>query len=243
MVIRYLLLFPLFLTTLYACSRSDDVEPEEETADITVDVEGSSTDFFSEGDRIGIYPVAYLDGNPGTLGDIANPMNIGYMRNRARWEAENGNDVFLDNVRMDFYAYYPYDPELSRVAGKLNTGAYPFDVSGDQGTLKKDFLWAKTERQATDPGNVHFIFTHVLTRLIINLDYDTRQDDARLAIHNTVTSGTINLRNGGVMVSSAKGVILPALLPVAENGYDYSFEAILMPQEVDADTPFFYHLV
>lgn len=229
------LLSILFLLFLISCSDNDEFS--RTTEENTYPVELATNNTFGIGDEIGVYPVYFIGGSEGVLGDIANKMNIRYRFDGAKW-ANNDDENYLltDGSSLAIYAYYPYDPQMSAKEDKLNLQQYPFDVSGDQSVLAKDFLWAKSVLNDLPSGNrANFVFRHLLSKIVINISSGSTviQD---VSVHNTITSCTINMRNGDVTVSDKNDIIQAVPHDLPEEGYDVTFEAILIPQQLVSGT-------
>lgn len=221
------------------CSKVDDYSPQKPQTRFLSAMEGLSKQTFIAGDEIGIFPVGYVNGEPGTLGDISNPMNIKLTYDGIYWNLEEEGFVLEDGL-YDIYAYYPYDNDLRSSSDKLNLSAYPFSISGKQEAKTVDFLWSKVSGVSGNQGTVLFDFWHLFARFEIHLEYDIHPvSGPDLRIHNTRTDCTINLHNRTITSLNKKEVIIPTTLQENVPDCDYSFEAIIIPQEVAAGTPLF----
>ncbi|NDV83337.1 fimbrillin family protein [Bacteroides sp. 51] len=191
---------------------------------------------FQIGDQIGVYPVRYKNNAPGMLGDVSNVMNACYTYTSSGWEITADNEIYLDETPIDLYAFFPYDPEMSRTAGKLNLSAYPFDVSGRQAKKNNDFLWAKTSSISAQSPTAGLTFGHLMSRIVINL-MNSEPADAipEISLHNVITGCYINLRTGTITLTDQYKVIIPK--PSTGNGQ--AFEAFLPPQRIMSGTPLF----
>jgi len=195
---------------------------------------------FQTGDRIGIYPVSYKNGVPGSLGDVSNLMNACYTYTNWGWEATLGEEIYLDEIPMDIYAYAPYDPEMSRTQVKMNLTAYPFSVAGNQADKDRDFLWTKVSSVTGQSPTIGLTFEHLMSRIEINLAYTGTSDTALdISLHNIITNCTINLRTGEVTPGNQREIIFPSLQEEPSAGYSQTFEAYLPPQAIPSGTPLF----
>ena len=199
--------------------------------------------YFSSGDRIGVYLVDYNDDKPGVLGDIANSAkNIRHTLQENNWISDAGKEIMLYSNTSDLYAYYPYDMEMGQASGKRNLAAYPFSIKSDQRTAvsESDFMWAKAAGLSNTNNRANITFEHLLSKLVVNMHYnDDIANDLDFKIHNTLTSSTINLRNGDVMVVGDKRAVYPAKNPNPEVGFELKYEAILIPQLIKSGTALF----
>ncbi len=203
---------------------------------------------FIQDDCIGVYLVSYINGTPGTLGDInhTTAVNVEYtFDNSGYWYSKDGTDIFLNEEPSDLYVYYPYDEEMSREPGKTNLTAYPFAIITDQqtdGGERSDFLWAKVPALSASNFTAPIVFQHLMCRCEINIrlaDGVETTTTPALRVYNTRTECTINLRNGEVTAGNIKDIITPAVNIVTTPGYDYTYDAILIPQNLTSGTPFF----
>ena len=191
---------------------------------------------FQIGDQIGVYPVRYKNNVSGTLGDVSNTMNACYTYTTSGWEAVVDNEIYLDETPIDLYAFFPYDPEMSRTQEKLNLSAYPFDVSGEQAKKNNDFLWAKTSFISVQSPTAGLTFEHLMSRIVINLmNCEPADDIPEVSLHNVITGCTINLRTGVITPTGQHKVVIPK----PSMGYSQTFEAILPPQTIMSGTPLF----
>lgn len=236
----FILLFVLLGTV--GCSEATDTFPTTmQKMDIYTPAQSKNPySVFQIGDQIGIYPVSYKDGVPGTLGDISNPMNACYTYTSWGWEATFDEEIYLDETLMDIYAYTPYDQEMSRTSGKLNLTAYPFDLSGNQANENKDFLWTKVPSVSGQSPTIGLMFEHLMSRIIINLTYLGTSDTANdISLHNIITNCSINLRTGEVTSGNQRETIFPSIQDEPSAGYDQTYIAFLPPQTIASGTPLF----
>lgn len=230
-----LLLIPFLLP---ACSDEEEYRfvAEEKERVITETLAGPR---FSTGDTIGVYPVGYRNGQPGIPGDIAYPVNIPLYYDGAQWNPEDEDYLFTGEEILDIYAYFPYDPELGSVEGKLDITQYKVDLSVQQPQEAIDLLWVK-KTVNTGSGNVaDLVFRHLFSKIKLRLTMkDVTDSNVRLEIHNLYTSSIVNLADGSVVHGTS--VNLLADVPVTEqSGSMIVYEAIVPPQVIAADTPLF----
>lgn len=246
-----LLLLPLL--ALAACSdetfsNNDGPAPASGSrirlqADIDqVNVTRADDSGFADGDKIGIYAVAFgHDGNPGTLLPEANLVtNLGFTYN-AQTNSWNGDrDIYFpdDKTPLDFYAYYPYVNEID------NTEAYRFTVARNQsqeavgGKLpayeQSDLLWAKSAGVSPSTPLVTLTLHHILAAVQVSLvegegfdDGEWNQLSKSVLVAGTIPSGDVNLSTGEVSVASGLESV-----PVIMNPYKDNYRAVIIPQTV-----------
>lgn len=200
---------------------------------------GSPAEKFEAGDQIGIFPVHYVNGQPGTPGNTNDPINQQYTYDGKIWQAEAGQTVYLDDVQVDIYAYFPYDEEMGVTDDKSSLSLYPFDLSGDQNTKEVDFLWTKARELSNENSMVALDFHHLLSRIEINLYYETPVDEPDLIVRNLLTMARIDLPQG---IARAQAHIQEPINPKRLSGKPgdqlFAYEAIVVPQFIEAGMPF-----
>lgn len=235
---RHLSILLLIMLVFTGCSKWEIEIMDKTRAELRALIHDDDDRSFDNGDMIGIYPVKYINGQPGTLGDPNNPMNLLHMYNSSCWTNSPGDEIYLDQENLDIYAYSPYDHNLSRTPDKLNLSSYPFDVSGNQLNKSKDFLWAKETAVNNQANSISLSFSHLMARVIIHIISDYELNNPEIAIHNTITDCTINLRTGSVTPKSNSKPIYPSLLD-SGNKINTSYSGIIIPQKLKAGTPLF----
>ncbi len=232
-------------TVFFSCRKKDAVteEPERERLEIEARIDSAlSKRSFQSGDRIGVFLVDYTDGTPGTLGDFRYPINRLYTYGEGVWYPDDGQELYAGGEQADVYAYYPYDPELGNTDGKMNVTAYPFMVNTDQqdGDPGADFLWAKEEGVSVVSGSVRILFRHLFSRIVVNLIYELEGTPPEsLRFYNLTDRCSIDLRNGSTTPLEGSAIYTPFRWEEPAPEYQQTFEAIVIPQRVPADTPLF----
>lgn len=242
-----ILLLIIFIFT--SCSENDDDIRSSMPIQLKTSIYNRpriSKQLFHEGDKVGIYLVDYAGDTPGVLGNIFQTryFNIEYVMNNAFWYAPDGQEIYMGNGYADLYTYYPYDVEMSRVPGKTDLTAYPFHIQTQQDTYPtgSDFLWAKSTRITGSEQQTNIIFKHLMSCFEINLLFNDRLDiptDPQLKIYNTQTACTINMRTGIASPNGETGVLTPVRSATTTEGYDFTFNAIIIPQTIARGTPLF----
>lgn len=198
---------------------------------------------FGAGNMVGVYVVDYTSSEAaGVLSETGNRAT-----NIKHWQSAAGlsSDIPImwgESKQVDIYGYYPYAN-----ATIMDVTQHSFSVIANQQSSadynKSDFLWTKvaaTPQQ--DP--IKLTFKHLLSKLEINLKSDASVPgaliDATIRVLGVDTAAIINLTNGEV-----KPGVIPALNNVqmydyveANDGYEMSYAAILVPQTVSAGKHF-----
>lgn len=144
----------------------------------------------------------------------------------------------------DLYAYYPYDPEMSIASDKKNMSAYPFRIRTEQSisSTESDFLWAKSLKLSAADPRADIVFRHLMSRLEINLKFNNRLEipsDPQLKVYNTQTFCTIDLRTGTVSPAGEADIIKPYRVSNTTDGFDFTYDLIIIPQLITENTPLF----
>lgn len=147
------------------------------------------------------------------------------------------NPVYYNNGTYNVYAYYPY------TVNPTSVDDYEYEVATDQTTSTvgstlggyeaSDFLWASQSEVVASALPIPLKFSHRMSRIIIRLikgeDYDGEiPTDAKVYIHSTILSATIDLSVGIPTVNPyGKSSTIRAR---NEGGARYS--AIIVPQRL-----------
>ncbi|MFR9165503.1 MAG: fimbrillin family protein [Dysgonomonas sp.] len=199
---------------------------------------------FDENDSIGIYLVDYSNGIPQKIGSINNFMNSHYIYTGSYWHSNTGENLYLtdNNTVADLYAYYPYDYGMSREASKRDLSAYPFSISADQRSSisTNDFLWVKYTSVSVARTNVALIFKHLMSKIIVNVRFDTELADSNsLYIHNVKKDGFIDMNTGNVVHTANNYIITPFVEKTTTQNFNQTYSAIIMPQYLEIGTSLF----
>ncbi len=254
--IQILFLLSVSLPLLFSCNHHSDGAsyiPNGSMIDILPLVSTASDDSsdkrFGPGDSVGIFVVPYASGNqvPGDIISSDYAVNVLHLFNGNTWVTEEGGKIPwpTDGRNIDLYGYYPYDPAIDA----SNLKNYSFSVGTDQRSddlyYRSDFLWAKSANRSPTIQGVPLIFEHTLSKANLNLRSDLESvaaflDQAEIFVLNTTTEAVIDLSDNGV--TRAEGASAQEIaahpLDVPATGYGFSAEAILVPQTVEAGTPF-----
>ena len=139
------------------------------------------------------------------------------------------------NAEVKWIAAYPYrDDRYSHVAGEH--GGMDEKVPADQTDKAKwsefDVLWASG---TTTDGSLDINFKHLYTKFSVNLTYGTEVADG-VTVKSVTIGGTYIVRNFNY-ASQTWGITLSDItdinalgLDTATNGYDATYEALILPQ-------------
>ena len=197
---------------------------------------------FTDGDKVGIYVVDYVDGVAGELklsGNRASNLQFMYSESENRWVPSR--DIYWKDAKtnIDVYGYYP-------IGTPNSIEAFEFSVQRDQnapasgndlsGYEQSDFLWGSALGQSPTDKTIMLSFKHKMASARITLAEGTGFDSAQWAtlsknvmLESAVRDATINLKTGEV---TAKGDV-PATGTIAlSSGNDW--RVIVVPQTIAA---------
>lgn len=189
---------------------------------------------FEADDAVSLYAVQWE-------GETQYPLQIGgnFLNNEkltfngSAWSPERS--LYWSEQPCDFYALYPYQPEVNSVE------QYPFSLATDQdgeGYEASDLLFAKAERVSRSDGPVLLRFKHMMSKVIVLLEKGENfegdiPDDIVAHIYNTTTSCSVNWATGSVEKDSF-GEKKTLTMKKFSNEH---FEAVVVPQNLEKRTP------
>lgn len=250
------LILPLLLLAIASCSitemqgdasynDNDDHQIIQLTGSIQQDYKTRANDSgFADGDKIGVYIVDYVDGNPGAFKSSGNRAdNLRFTFNESAWKWVPDHDVYYKDkhTNIDIYAYYPFNSELP-----ADVNAVSFEVQKDQNSMsngsalggyeQSDFLWGKALGNAPAARTINIGFSHILASARITLLEGTGFDEGEwtssektVILPSVIRECKINLENGSVAVQgnkSSSGTIACSV------GNDW--RCIVVPQSIGA---------
>ena len=197
------------------------------------------------GDAIGVYAF-----EAGTTDPLANGTNKEYTASQSGSTAAVflpfavvGDPIYLplDGTAAEIYAYYPRQNVI------VNPEAVAIDVA-DQSTA---IDWMTTGRMATttqggstpitrDHPDCELQFSHRLCKLQFNLKGEgitsqELEDYPPVIAAGLKTTGSINLMTGAVTATGGNATAIhPLRMASPATGYDKSYEAIILPQDLAA---------
>lgn len=198
---------------------------------------------FVDGDRMGIYMVDYVNGQPGGLSPTDNrATNVLYTFNAAvnKWESATALYWKDKTTPADFYGYYPGVNYIE------NPSAYSFEVSYQQHVVPEegemshyeasDFLWGKVSAVTPTTETIVLSYKHrmagVSVKLVMGKNFTQTEWDKlskQVQVDNTIRTATIDLAKG---VPVAVGSVDKSIQMYAQS--DGTYRAVVVPQKVDA---------
>lgn len=199
---------------------------------------------FVDGDRMGIYMVDYVNGQPGGLSPTDNrATNVLYTFNAAvnKWESATALYWKDKTTPADFYGYYPGVNYIE------NPSAYSFEVSYQQHAVPEegemshyeasDFLWGKVSAVTPTTETIVLSYKHrmagVSVKLVMGKNFTQTEWDKlskQVQVDNTIRTASIDLAKG---VPVAVGSVDKSIQMYAQS--DGTYRAIVVPQKVDAE--------
>lgn len=113
-------------------------------------------------------------------------LNYSYNQSEVKWEADRSIAFPIDGSNLNFYAYYPYVPNITGIS-------FEFSVAQDQseeGYNQSDLLLAKNETSTVDDKEITLSFVHKLamvkTKVILPEGKKAKRVDIRAKRTTTV---------------------------------------------------------
>lgn len=185
---------------------------------------------FEEGDAIGIF---ILDQGRTIEGNEYN-YNTKFTKTSDGWN-QSKQTFWLSNqtgIENDVIGYYPYREEIEHI------DVMPVVLQSDQrqkAVLNAcDYLWGKSTATLTESNPpINLTMKHVMTELIFQVtlegEYATFSGIENLRIF-AKNQGNFNLNNGTVTPSGEKTSVLPYLNTTADDGFQQTYKALIIPQ-------------
>ncbi len=102
-----------------------------------------------------------------------------------------------DDEAVDFMAYYPYSSD------NVSEGKYSFDLAANIPLSEKDLMYATVEGHSQQDGTVPFQFSHMLSKIEVQLKSDSKVlSGAAISINNQCDLGVFDVFDGSVAASS-----------------------------------------
>ncbi|MBF0577669.1 fimbrillin family protein [Dysgonomonas sp. GY617] len=146
----------------------------------------------------------------------------------------------LENQNVSIYAYAPYRKDI-----KSSLTNHHIIVSSDQrdsaNYIASDFLYANTNSKGTSSNEINLPFKTKFSKIVINIKTFgfLNSENIDFEITNVATSTNINLRTGVLFGSDDISNIKPIRKKKVPSGFNYTLEAILIPQTILGNTPIF----
>lgn len=245
-IVRWLYVVVCVVGAAFFAACSEDAEPQHKDAKsmpMTFTVKHPSqtrvtdTDF-EEGDRIGLY-VADANKQMDIGGNLVNNEVLKYDGDA--WTF--ARPIYWDDGTFNVYAFYPridkvtsLDEQPFSVALRQNTPSTDVSLGGYEAS---DLLYASKKNVTASDSPVTLYFRHIMSKLRIRLikgkdfegDLPTYVD---VYVHSTITSATVNLREG-VVTCNPRGVRQSI---IAHQDDETTYSAIIVPQDISTRMPF-----
>lgn len=226
------------ISSMTSCSNSINEEPIIDPNVIRIDaVHPSSINTrvtatgFENNDQIGVFVAA--EGS--ILQAFGNSVNNGlFTYDGSQWNPMR--TYYWNEGKHDIYAYYPYRELVDNVEDMSFTVAS--DQSAPEGYSSSDFLWAKAESQQAGTSAVKLIFSHIMSRAIVELVKGEKYegeipDNAEVTIHNVVPTASIDISTGSAGKDNYAAAESIKMQRIANGKY----AAIIVPQRIDTRRP------
>lgn len=195
---------------------------------------------FEEGDQMGLYVLDYVDGQVQNIsGNDVKASNIRFEFDGTDNSWKGIRDLYWSgsNIPADIIAYYPYIPSISDPEAVQFSVSHHQETAGSEfkpgGYESSDFLWGANIKQMPTSEKVDLTLRHILAGVRVSLKEGTgftsgewSELDKNVVIPSTVTSGTINLRDGAVTAGTGNA---ESIVPMEYNG---DFRCVVFPQTV-----------
>lgn len=190
---------------------------------------------WASGDAIGIFMVGH-----GTVDVEAGNKKFITLGGNGTFTPVAGNEIYypMDNIKVDFIAYYPYKENVSFDAD------LPVTIATDQTATDAqpgcDLMWAKADKNGSgyekDVDATTFValtFDHCLAKLTMNCEVadnvGDNLDGATVTISGMNTQNTFDLKTGTLGAPGTETDITPRKLATPTDGFDATYDAIILP--------------
>lgn len=187
---------------------------------------------FEEGDKIGVYAVKRHGNNVGTLlssGNFAD--NKQYVFQDGHFVPVTPDDIIYapTGEKTDFYAYYPYQPDIDPTALSMDVQANQSEVTNYKAS---DYLWSRAEGgYITTDKPINFIFSHIMGKIEVIVNKGGASVNSGNFFSYLSQKG--NLQTGTLQITSSSKSSVNMLLG-SENDAQYVFWALVPGGDVIA---------
>ena len=223
---KYFLLSAILgLATFSSCSEDSVCEPLKLT--FSVQNLGSTSSSIDNNAGVGLWISSTSVSN---LSDADVAKNQKFIPNGQSLTAEGVN--WTGQEKLYTYAYYPYSSSASS-----SPEAYAVSASANP-----NLMWAKAET-AFQGQNVSpkLSFTHLMSKLVLNVKSDAKESGAlaggAVTLHGFKDAATANLLRGQISATGSASDVEPTAVAAA-SGYEATYEAVLVPQSLEAGAEF-----
>ena len=233
----------MLITIISACSSGSQYAPEEPEPPSPTPSDSTAREPVSIITRMevaaaasnvqaGLFMVNYLNGAPDELLPSGNYVHNQLLNwSKGTWTTSTPIYWYDKQTPANFYAYAPYQSEVGN-ARHMN-----FQVKTDQSSVaayeQSDFLWGATLGQSSSAGTLSLTLSHQFSHITVTVtaekgfsEGELKAEDLSVTIGGTKPSAQVDLADGTVdAVGQAHDI------KCLNNG-DFSFQAILVPQQV-----------
>lgn len=177
--------------------------------------DGSLTTTFVTGDEIGIFVYE---------GDKAVHSNVKYVYDGKSWTSDNLIQA-VTGVQYKYYAYYPYNSEVTDVNNVSVT------VNADQtgGYDKEDFLTAQNTEAAAGAEIVTLNFNHAFSLVQVGIKETASTDqNATVTLENIIPTVNVNVMTGAVGAATGEATSVK----MKKSGQKMEYRAIVPAQTI-----------
>lgn len=223
----------LFVLLFMACESRKQVRLQELAARTHFQADFPDTFIF---EPIGVYMVGENSSE--------SCINLKYDNKDGVYSFVDFNELCTTKIttnKVNIYAYAPYRKDTNSDIQKHHITVFA-DQSDSINYIGSDFLYARVNnKDLVEAINVSLPFNHKFAKITINIKKSDliESDNISFEITNVVTSVNMNLRTGRLSDLKDIGSIKPFQKKRANSGFDYTLEAIMIPQEIERNTPLF----
>jgi hypothetical protein len=223
---KYFLLSAILgLATFSSCSEDSICEPLKLT--FSVQNLGSTSSSINSSAGVGLWVSST---SVSSLGDADVAKNHKFIPNGQEMTSEGVN--WTGQQKLYTYAYYPYSSSASS-----SPEAYAVSASANP-----NLMWAKAETTFQGENvSPKLSFRHMMSKLVLNVKSDAKESGAlvggAVTLKGFKDAATANLLNGQITATGSASDVTPAAITAA-SGYEGTYEAVLVPQALDAGFEF-----
>ena len=197
---------------------------------------------FEDADRMGVYVLDYVGGNPQSIvDDDAHASNVRFSFNEAdnTWKSASSIYWTSKDTPADIIGYYPYVSDMQDAKSYTFSIQRRQDITGSESEMggyeASDFLWAKSQKTMPTDSRVDLTFRHMMAGVRVTLSEgkgfgvgEWSGLEKSVLIPNIKSSVDIDLETGSL--GSAYGDVVSVVS--FQNGEDW--RAVVVPQTITA---------
>ena len=180
---------------------------------------------FVEGDEVGIFVYE---------GETPVVINAPYkLAAGGKWEAQGKIITAEEGKTYNYYAYYPYNAEVTKATSVSLT------VASDQttGYTGSDALMAKSENVTAETTSVQLQYSHAFALVQVSLKGDLAAKDATVTLQNVYPTAALDLKAGTVgTAAGTMGTVAMKACTTNGKAAPFNYRAIVPAQTITANT-------